>query len=394
MRRFASRLGLLAAAGLLLLPACGSPKAGAPTRSDDPDDPPEVDAGAGGSGGSPTGGKGGSPSGGKGGSQAGGSGGSPSGGSGGNGGGMPDAARPSPDVQPEDPADAGAVEAGPMPDPGNTEKDGFGVRKIYPTKAGGREWSLPATAERSDGEWISGSSVTGTGEPGVFHIQGSPRLAVASPVGKPWWRNVELTGYFRLRGNMGGDIAPQYQFYARGERHVTSMIAGASINQSRPAPAGTPAWPGYPFSGMINGHCLGTSYKGYLYISGRMDFKKEISHTAGYTGARDGKQVAGGVPMNAWIGFKVMIRNFNADQAVHMESWVDEKATGDWRKMSEVRDTGGWQGGAGLDGCNAAPFNFKQDQLITWAGPYVNFRFDNLSSDLKWLSAREIAPMP
>jgi hypothetical protein len=382
MRPVAVRLDSLAAAGLFLCLACASTKGTAPPGPDE-EDPVEVDAAAGGTGGGQSGGSGGSPgpTGGKGGSDGG-------------TGGLADAARPSPDRADEEPADAGAVEGGPASDPGPGEKDKFGVRKIYPTKAGGREWYLPATAQQSDGEWLSGSSVTGTPEAGVFHIQGSPRLAVSSPAGKPWWRNVELTGYFRLRGTMAGDIAPQYQFYARGERHITSNVDGASINQSRPAPAGTPTMPGYPFSGMINGHCLGTSYKGYLYMSGRVDFKKEISHTAGYTGARDGKQVPGGVPMNGWIGFKVMIRNFNNDQAVHMESWVDAKATGEWVKMSEVRDTGGWTGGAGLDGCDGPPFNFKQDQLITWAGPYVNFRFDNNSSDLRWLSAREIAPMP
>ena len=100
------------------------------------------------------------------------------------------------------------------------------------------------------------------------------------------------------------------------------------------------------------------------------------------------------MPTNAWIGLKVMIRNFDNNQAVHMESWIDQRADGNWRKVTEVRDTGGWTGGAGLDGCGAAPFNFKQDQLVTWAGPYVNFRFDNLSTDIKWMSAREIDPLP
>jgi hypothetical protein len=77
-----------------------------------------------------------------------------------------------------------------------------------------------------------------------------------------------------------------------------------------------------------------------------------------------------------------------------MESWIDERGDGNWRKVTEVRDTGGWAGGGAIDGCGASPFNFKQDQLVTWAGPYVNFRFDNLSTDFKWMSAREIDPLP
>jgi len=92
--------------------------------------------------------------------------------------------------------------------------------------------------------------------------------------------------------------------------------------------------------------------------------------------------------------FKVVIRNFDANRAVQIESWVDERAAGNWRKVTEVQDTGGWNGGGGLDGCTGPPFNYQVDQLVTWAGPYINFRFDNLSSDIKWLSAREIDPLP
>jgi hypothetical protein len=282
--------------------------------------------------------------------------------------------------------------------PGGTpERDPFGVRKIYPTRGGGREWYLPAEADRGDGEWGPGSSVTRTSEPNVFHIEGSPRVAVSSPAGKPWWRNVEITAYYRLRGVLpNADLTPGYQLYARGERHIITEVAGTSVNQSRPAPPGTPTWPGYPFSGMINGHCLGSAYKGYLDASGSMDFKKEISHTGGYTGARDTKNpFPGGVPRDKWFGFKAVIRNFSADKAVHMESWLDANADGNWRKINEVRDTGGWNGGsAALDGCTAPPFSYKVDQLVTWAGPYVNFRFDFLSTDLRWLSAREIDPLP
>jgi hypothetical protein len=384
MTRCASRLARLAIAGLFCVAASHcSPQAG-----------PSGGSGAGGAG---PGGAGGAASrGGSGGRSSGGTGGS-SGGAGGGTGGAAGSGGAGGSGRPEPEPDASTdPEAGPPPDAtGPAGADPFGVRKVYPTKAGGREWYLPAEADRGDGEWSPpGTSVTRSNEPGVFHIEGSPRIAVASPPDKPWWRNVELTGYYRLRRTLTGDIAPEIQHYARGERHVTSMIDGASINGSRPAPPGTPVWPGYPFSGMINGHCLGSSYKGYLYATGRMDFKKEISHTEGYTGARGGQMIAGGMPANAWIGLKVMIRNFDDNQAVHMESWIDERADGNWRKVTEVRDTGGWTGGAGLDGCGAAPFNYKQDQLVTWAGPYVNFRFDNLSTDFKWMSAREIDPLP
>jgi len=100
------------------------------------------------------------------------------------------------------------------------------------------------------------------------------------------------------------------------------------------------------------------------------------------------------VPAGRWFGFKAVIRNFNNDSAVHMESWLDRNADGNWTKSTDVNDTGGWSGGSNPDGCGAAPFFYRGDQLITWAGPHVVLRFDNLASDFKWMSAREIDPLP
>jgi hypothetical protein len=175
---------------------------------------------------------------------------------------------------------------------------------------------------------------------------------------------------------------------------VTGKVGGSTINRGVRAPAGTAAWPGYPYSGTVTGPCLASSYKGYVDRDGEMHFKKENSHIAGYTGSRDkSKPFAGGVPLNEWFGFKVVVRNNRANTAVHMESWLDRNADSRWQKISEVTDSGGWTGGAGLNGCTAAPFRYRRDQVVTWAGPYVNFRFDSLSSDLRSLSAREIDPV-
>jgi hypothetical protein len=304
----------------------------------------------------------------------------------------PDPSPPAPDAAAPDggapPADAGA--------PVNAGQDPFGVRKIYPTKSGGREWFLPANARQGDGEWGGANSVAATGEAGVWRVEGSPRIPVSSPVGKAWWRNVEMTGYYRYRSTLpNANLTPGFQMYARGERHTANQVAAASVNGGRQPPAGTATWPNYPFSGMINGHCLGSSYKGYMDINGSMDFKKEVSHTAGYTGSRDSKKPFGGtVPTNQWVGFKVIIRNFDGNRSVQMESWLDPRGDGNWQKINEVRDTGGWAGAANPDGCGAAPFNYQNDQIITWAGPHVNWRFDFVSADIKWLSARELDPLP
>jgi hypothetical protein len=229
----------------------------------------------------------------------------------------------------------------------------------------------------------------------VFHVSGSPRIAVSSPANKAWWRNVEVTIYLRFQAIVSGsDIEPEWQLYARGERHTESNINGSTINKGRPPPPGTATWPWYPMSGTVNGHCVATSYKAYLFPTGRMTFKKEISHTAGYTGGRDDKDPLPSVAKGMWIGFKEVVQNFKNDTAVHMESWLDRNADGNWTKINNVDDTGGWSSSPGSDGCTSAPYNYKNDQIITWAGPDVDIRFDNLSSDFKAMSVREIDPLP
>jgi hypothetical protein len=309
-----------------------------------------------------------------------------------------------PPVEPDagtPPGDAGgpATPPGPpmpTPPPGNAGQDPFGVRKIYPTVGGGREWFMPEDASRNDGEWSGANQVTRTDEAGVWRVQGSPRIAVTSPEGKAWFRNVEMTGYYRYRSTLpNASLTPGFQQYARGERHSANPVNATGVNQGRRPPPGTATWPGYPFTGAVNPHCLGSSYKGYMDINGAMDFKKEIAHVGGYTGARDSKRPFGGpVPTNQWVGFKVIIRNFDSNSSVQMESWLDPRGDGNWQKVNDVRDTGGWAGGANPDGCGGPPFNYRNDQIVNWAGPHVNWPFDFVSVDIKWLSAREVAPLP
>ena len=288
---------------------------------------------------------------------------------------------------------------------GTDSVDPFGVRRIYPTTAGGREWYLPAKAEVESDEWKpsdgSRGRVMATSQPGVFHVEGSPRFPVVSPAGKAWWRNVEITGYFRYLATRSIDRErPGWQIFARSERHTQhETIDSSTVNYGVRPPPGTAVWPGYPFpSGQLNAHCVATSMKGFVQVDGAVRFKKEISHNAGYTDARaevhpfsDG----GSVPQNAWFGVKVVIRNFNANRFVHMEIWTDLPGDGTWRKVTQTDDTGNWRAtDARIDGCTAAPFRYSPAQLITWAGPWAFFRFDDVSCDIKWFSIREIDPLP
>ena len=194
---------------------------------------------------------------------------------------------------------------------------------IYPTVPGGREWHLATKAQPSDPEWKPDSAsdlMTATSEEGVFHSSGSPRFSVRSPSGKPWWRNVEMTGYVRYGGPVAGQLRPHWEWYARGERHTAQPLDPAAINDGIRAPAATPTWPGYPFDGVaqLNSRCLATSYHGNVYADGEVHLEKEISFTQGYGRETRGlvKSGALGASHSGWFGFKFVVRNFGSDRGV------------------------------------------------------------------------------
>jgi hypothetical protein len=283
--------------------------------------------------------------------------------------------------------------------------DPFGVTKIYPTRSGGREWYLPPTADQADAEWKPSSGVTKIAADGVFHMENvQVRSSVASPAGKAWWRNVEMTGYVRQTGTIAGSTqAVHWSWYARGERHSHNATAPADINGGVLAPAGTATWPGYPYSGTsVRPECLGTAYHSGLYANAQVFFEKEISHTAGYVAPADrrGQAPVAGLDLSQWTGYKFVLRNDPTQTTVTLEIWLDAPAGSGWRKISAGTDSGGWNAGnppAGvqpLDGCDSAPFNYAVDQKITWAGPLATFRSDSVGYDFKWFSVREIDEGP
>lgn len=108
--------------------------------------------------------------------------------------------------------------------------DPTAVRRIYPTVAGGREWHLPDDADLNvDPEFHleDGTiSVVQSGSPTVYHTDGEApnaqiRMEVSSPFGKAWWRNVEMTGYYRWLAQVGSGQAPHWEMEVRGERHTS-----------------------------------------------------------------------------------------------------------------------------------------------------------------------------
>lgn len=248
----------------------------------------------------------------------------------------------------------------------------FKPKEIYPTKQGGREWYLninnpledeifdPGTkiAKLHDGSWLVGEGSNGNHQ---------VRMNVITPPGQDEWKNVEITGYVKVIDTASGDDAPAaassegaINWYARGGRHSDSVP------------------------------CEGTSLKGILRINGLAAWQKEIWHTGGYTKTRAVINVTDPI-LDKWIGWKVVIYNINNDTAVKMESYLDENANNNWRKVTELVDDGGWYAADYSDSVfYSVDCNRPKDYVVTNSGPIVTFRSDDIVWQFKELNVREI----
>jgi hypothetical protein len=250
----------------------------------------------------------------------------------------------------------------------------FKPKEIYPTKQGGREWYLdinnpledggifdPGTkiTKLQDGSWLVGEDSNDN-----YQV----RMNLNTPPGQNEWKNVEITGYVKVIDTASGDAAsPEgsptpisaIDWYARGGRHSDSVP------------------------------CEGTSLKGILRINGLAAWQKEIWHTGGYTDTRAVVNATNPI-LDRWIGWKVVMYNINNDTAVKMESYIDENANNNWRKVNEVVDSGGWYANSPDSVFYSVDCNRLKDYVVTNSGPIVTFRSDNILWQFRELSVREI----
>jgi len=261
------------------------------------------------------------------------------------------------------------------PPTGGTDK--FGIKKIYPTKSGGEEWFMNMAnpqgdsrfnpqntiTKNSDGSWKMKSSKvrmgvytsSGYSSSKIPTIDHSKILAKGYMMAPNDWKNFEMTMYAKVnKAGSDDNFAP----YGRGGRHTGG---------------------GYPEG------CEGSAYKGDVFFSGKVRFAKEQWHVSYvFTDYKTGTSSIKG----KWIGFKFVLYNFqlNGKTAVKMELYLDKNNDGNFVKVDESVDKGGW-GNTGGE-CNGAP-----DQIITWGGPIATFRWDTATDvDFKNLSVREIQP--
>jgi hypothetical protein len=255
--------------------------------------------------------------------------------------------------------------------------DPFGVREIYPTKAGGEHWFMnmsdpnhdsrtdPQTTltKNPDGSWkVTSNAVrfnvfTSSGyNHDLITTLNQAQLAAKGYMQSPNdWKNIEITGYVKFNK---GDTSDGFTWYARGGHHTGS---------------------GFPLG------CEGTSIKEELDFAGTTRFEKEQWHVhyvfTPHKPATDPIQ-------GKWVGYKAVMYNIeqNGTIAVKEEIWLDPNNIGNWIKVNEFTDAGGF-------GDQGQVCGGKTDQIITWGGPIATFRWDKTTDvDIKDFSIREIKP--
>jgi hypothetical protein len=248
---------------------------------------------------------------------------------------------------------------------------------LYPTKSNGEEWYINMNnptgdsrfnpqntiTKNPDGSWkmkatqVRMSVYTSTGYDGDdIPTLNHGTIATKGYMLRPNdWRNFEMTQYVKVNTSPSDD---NFSPNGRGGRHTGS---------------------GPPVG------CEGSSMKGDVFFSGKVRFAKEQWHVSYvFTSLK--------APTSSiedkWVGIKFIVYNFveNNKVVVKTELWLDTNNSGNFVKVDENVDRGGW-GTEGTE-CGGAP-----DQIISWGGPITTFRWDTATDvDFKNLSVREILP--
>jgi hypothetical protein len=254
-----------------------------------------------------------------------------------------------------------------------------GIQMIYPTAAGGETWFFnPNNPE--DGQFDENGANIEKNADGSWHVPpGTTRMDVFTKsagllsdqqrsnfatydyselarVGY-WlqpsdWKNIEITGYFKVTSTNSGD---GISFVSRSVRHSTAVQDG----------------------------CGGSSYHNNIRFDGTFQFKKEMWHV-NYDILPPTKDGIGSI-MDKWVGFKGIVYNL-PDGTVKLESYVDKDNNNHWEKVQELVDVGDW--GDDMTHCNAD----SPGAVITWGSPMIIFKSTGVTYDFKNLSIREITP--
>jgi hypothetical protein len=274
----------------------------------------------------------------------------------------------------------------------NTINNMFGISEIYPTKENGREWYLnmnnpfndslfsitfePNLTRQIDGSWRISDTNSSSSNPQI-------RINVNTSSDLEPWRDVEMTGYVKIV-----TINPSSSNFTNS---TDSRSLSADDNDIEDI-----AW--YARGGKRNDEvpCEGTAYFGGLHPDGTVSWKKSIWWTGGYTEHRFKHKILSDEMIGKWMGWKVIMYNFkvNNTTAVKLESYIDFDNSGNWSKVTDFIDSGGWYAHTSNEEFFSADCRKPKDYIVTNSGPIATFRADNMVLDFKDLSIREIQVPP
>lgn len=272
--------------------------------------------------------------------------------------------------------------------------DKFGIAKLYPTVANGRQWFSnwdngearnleSGSRDPFNDEFIArGDGTIAIDGHGTASMKGeSPRMYIYDEARAKKWDNVEVTIYMK-RGEIIKESGSQ------------GLIIGTRSNHQDTD---------------IN-PCNGATYYSRALYDGEVDFKKELVHqapdnigdsiTAPESTRNKWDTENGQMPGNVWIGFKFITRTVDDGRYVNLELYrdmTDGYLGGKWEKIIEYKDTGGWTNMdlTELDIAKECGNNLhmKSDQILLDPGTSILVRNDWINSSLyKNFSIREISP--
>jgi hypothetical protein len=248
----------------------------------------------------------------------------------------------------------------------STANDPFGIKKIYSTKQGGREWFMNMTNPQND------PNVEFTYNPKLVKQNDSSweldkndkiRINVDTPKNLTPWKNIEITGYVKINSFINSTNT-------NGITDIDWVSRTGIHNENLP--------------------CAGLSLHGGIYPDGTVAWKKEIWFTGGYTKEKSIPQITEPI-INRWIGWKVIVYNVDNDSAVKMESYLDNTNSNYWVKVFEMTDDGNWLANSPDKVFYSANCGRSKDHIVLNPGPIVTFRADNAVLNFKDFSIREIA---
>jgi hypothetical protein len=285
--------------------------------------------------------------------------------------------------------------------------DPLGIPMLYPSKAKGEAWNMPADPnhdprvggegprvpkllKNDDGSWkIAGrtmvrhSILTSRGyNTGDIATLSQRQLTKKGYMMYPEdWKNVEGYAFYRINdwGSSTHNGAAHIEFVLRGGRSTNrTQLVGGFVQK-----------------------CEASSYHFNFYVTGRAKFERDNMHNEGYTKNDPQKQNAFTFKKGQWIGYKVALYNLPGDgrpysEFVKLESYVTEPFAKladaprqTWRKILEYTDHGGWK----VRQANNCDGN--DDHIVSWGGPCAVLRSDNLLDyDIGPAGFREIEVKP